>query len=435
MIRIMFAFLLKPLANCAILCLAATLLQSLPSASADPVLVTQKRLAELDTFAQSQVQSGQFGNMAYGLWQGDTLLQSGFHGPITDVETQTVSEDTIYQIYSMTKPVTAVGMMILHERGYFDLDDPITAVLPEFENIKVAADYDENDRLFTYRPPNPPTFRQLLSHTAGLACQSADRSAVDRRYIEMHIADSPSGDELVARVSSIPLMRTPGSEWHYSIASDLQGVIIERLTGETLHDFLKREVFDPLGMQDTGFFVDNYKAARVSAVTSQGASGLVSEPATDLSQAHQSLTYFEGGHGLMSTMKDYRQFLKMLLHDGCAGDTQILQPESIAVLTTNAIRYKGQPAPQRGYGTQAGLGYGFGVSIVENPEVAGMSAPTGTYYWYGALGSWFWVDPVNGISFIGMIQTREPVAPDMIAATMAHVYGAETQPAQLAVSP
>lgn len=435
MTKFSFTLVSRAIAAGIAVCLSGAALQTNVFAEAQPIQVSDKRLADLDRFARSQVQSDQFGNIAYGLWQGGSLLQSGFHGPIQPSGAEPVSEDTIYQIYSMTKPVTAAGLMILHERGYFELDDPITSVLPEFTNIEVVADYDENDQLFTYRPPHAPTFRQLLSHSAGFAYQSADRSPIDRKYIAMRVADSPTGDELVARVASVPLMRTPGSEWHYSIASDLQGVIIERLTGETLHDFLKREIFDRLAMQDTGFFVEDANSGRISAASRQGSGGLVYDPTHNLSEAHQSRTFYEGGHGLMSTLEDYHRFLELLRRDGRTGAIEILTPESVNALTTNAIQYQGAPAPQRGYGSQAGLGYGFGVSIIENPEVAGLSAPKGTYYWYGAMGTWFWVDPVNEIVFVGMIQTHDPIAPDMIAATMARVYGVSTPPAQTDAAP
>lgn len=394
--------------------------------SPDPgpaIEVNQSQLSALDRFARGQVRDGQVGNISYGLWQRGALLQSGSYGPVQPQGTSQASDETIYQIYSMTKPVTAVGMLILYERGYFDIDDPITTVLPEFSDIEVGADYEEDGQLFTYLPPNAPTFRQLLSHTAGFAYQSKDRSEVDRRYIALDVANAPTGDALVSRVASVPLMRTPGSEWHYSLASDLQGVVIERLTGETLQTFLKREVFDRLAMHDTGFFVPDEHQSRVSSIATLEHGKLTHERPEDLSQSIQEEKYFEGGHGLVSTVADYHRFLEMLRRGGRTGPIQILRPESVELMTANAIQYKGTAAPQRGYGSQSGLGYGFGVSVVENPEVAGLSAPKGTHYWYGALGTWFWVDPLNEIVFVGMIQTRAPVGPDMLAATMERVYG------------
>ena len=377
----------------------------------------------LAVFAQSQVANQQIASISYGLWQRGALLQHGFLGPIRANSSTEVTENTFYQIYSMTKPITTAGMMILYERGYFDLDAPISMVLPEFAGIEVVADYDADGTLYTYRPPSDPTFRQLLSHTAGFAYQNKNRSIVDRKYIELDILNAPSGDALVSRVASVPLMNEPNSEWHYSVASDLQGVIIERLTGESLQAFLEREIFDRLSMQDTSFFVPNDQSSRISMIATPVDGVLKFEPPEDLSETAQQKTYYEGGHGLVSTLADYHRFLEMLRRGGSSGPIKILSPASVSLITSNAIRYKGQPVPQRAHGRQSGLGFGYGVSIIKDPEVANLTAPKGTYYWYGALGSWFWVDPQNDIVFVGMVQTRAPIAPELLASSMNAVYG------------
>ena len=400
----------------------ATLAQPPIPNSETTFLLRADHRSSLDAFAKEQIQSGLIAGISYGLWQRGDLLQIGQYGPSDENEAPEVGEETLYQIYSMTKPITAVGMMILNERGHFDLDDPISDVLPEFSGVEVVADFDSDDDLYTYRPPRGPTYRELLSHTAGFAYQSKNRSPSDRKYIELDVLNAPDSNALVSRVASMPLMNEPGSEWHYSVASDLQGVIIERLTGESLQVFLKREVFDRLNMQDTGFFVPYDQLSRVSMIATPESGTLVLEPPEDLSEAAQKNTYFEGGHGLISSLGDYHRFLEMLRRGGSAGPIRILSLESVELITSNAIRYKGRPAPQRGYGAQSGMGFGFGVSLIENAEVAKLNAPKGTYYWYGALGSWFWVDPKNDIVFVGMIQTRAPIAPDLLAASMSAVY-------------
>ncbi|MCR9078112.1 MAG: beta-lactamase family protein [Hyphomonadaceae bacterium] len=397
--------------------------------------ISPDRLADLEDHMKSYVSGDRVGNLSYGVWQRGELIESGFYGPTQAPGSRCVDEDTLYQIYSMTKPVTAVGLLILHERGYFNLDDPITTVLPEFEGIEVVADYDDTGNLYTYLPPGPPTFRHLLSHTAGFAYQSADRGPIDRRYLELKIAQAQTGDALVERIASVPLMRQPGAEWHYSFASDLQGVVIERLTGDSLHVFLKREIFDRLNMRDTGFFVPDDKANRVSVTSRTSSDGLIYEAPEDLSEHTQSRIYFEGGHGLISTLADYHRFLECLRRGGRTGAVQILTQDSIDLLTHNAIRYRGTPAPQRMQGKQAGLGYGFGVSVIIDPVLAEMPAPKGTYYWYGALGSWFWVDPVNEIVVVGMVQTRSPVAPEIISGSMTKLYSGGASLERMAVSP
>jgi len=408
-------------------------------AVAEPVgpasAISPDRLDDLEAYLKSHVADARVGNLSYGIWQGGALLAAGFHGPTQGSDSRPVDEDTLYQIYSMTKPVTAVGMMILHERDYFDLDAPIATVLPEFEGIEVVADYDEQGNWYTYRPPRPPTFRHLLSHTAGVAYLSADHGPIGRAYIELDVEEARSGDDLVSRIASVPLMRQPGAEWHYSFASDLQGVVIERLTGESLHAFLKREIFDRLNMEDTGFFIPGHQSSRVSMTSQRSDDGLTLEATEDLSETAQRRTYFEGGHGLISTLKDYSRFLECLRRGGRVGGVQILAQDSVDLLTTNAIRYRGAPAPQLIRGKQAGLGYGFGVSVILDSALAEMAAPKGTYYLYGALGSWFWVDPENDIVVIGMTQTRDRIALEMIETSMAKLYGSQTAPEPPVLSP
>lgn len=397
--------------------------------------ISPDRLADLEDYMISFVSGDRVGTLSYGVWQRGELIGSGFYGSTQAPGSRDVDENTFYQIYSMTKPVTAVGMMILHERGYFDLDDPITTVLPEFEGVEVVADYDDTGNLYTYLPPGPPTFRHLLSHTAGFAYQSADRGPIDRRYLELNITQAQTGDALVERIASVPLMRQPGAEWHYSFASDLQGVVIERLTGDSLHVFLKREIFDRLNMRDTGFYVPDDKTHRVSITSRTSSDGLIYEAPDDLSEHAQSRTYFEGGHGLISTLADYHRFLECLRRGGRTGAVQILTPDSVDLVTSNAIRYRGAPAPQRMQGRQAGLGYGYGVSVIIDPILAEMGAPIGTYYWYGALGSWFWVDPVNEVVVVGMVQTRSPVAPEIISGSMTKLYSGGASLERVAASP
>lgn len=326
----------------------------------------------------------------------------------------------------MTKPVTAVGLLILLERGHFDLDDPITEFLPEFEHTETLADYDADGQLFTYRAPYKPTMRHLLSHTAGFAYWRPNGGIIDERLFAANIADSVDGDAFVHAVAQEPYIAMPGSEWNYSVASDLQGIVIERISGQSLPDFLEQELFAPLGMMDTGFDVPVDKIDRLSDVTRAHETGLeyiLVEPADEASQSN---VFAEGGHGLYSTQRDYLQFLNLLRNQGRAGDQQMLSPKTLDLFHTNAIKYRGAPGRQRPSGSGSGVGYGLGVGTVEDPNRAGMAAPKGTYYWNSALGTWFWIDPVNDIVFIGMVQSATSIEPDAMKAAMASIYGDES---------
>ena len=207
------------------------------------------------------------------------------------------------------------------------------------------------------------------------------------------------------------------------MASDLQGAIIERITGQRLGDFLQAELFTPLGMQDTRFYVPADKSERLSGITRRDDTGLISVPGEDYRRAAEDKTYHEGGHGLYSTQSDYFRFLEFLQNDGRSAAAPLLSPETLALFRTNAIKFRQQPARQSGRGGGAGLGFGFGVATIEDPIVARLRAPKGTYFWHGALGTWFWIDPVNEIIFVGMIQSATPIEPNLLKASMLAVYG------------
>lgn len=379
------------------------------------------KLLELDRALRLYVYDQRVQNLTYGIWKDGKKIASGAFGPTSLQNPGPVSKNTIYQIYSMTKPVTAVGLLILMERGHFRLDDPITKFLPELADTEVLADFDPGGTMFTYKARSP-TMAQLLSHTAGFAYGTGGTGFIEEKLTALHPLASANTDELVSKVASVPYRSMPAAQWSYSISSDLQGAIIERITGEPLDVFLEREIFQPLGMVDTGFYVPDralHRVSHVSRLDRDGALSVRSEPADKETQAQ---TFFEGGHGLFSTRQDYARFAHFLLNEGRLGDVKLLQPKTIKRFRTNAIRYRGKHGRQGDTGEPAGLGYGFGVGIIEDPEMADLNAPPGTYFWHGAFGTWFWVDPKNEIVFIGMIQSTSISGIDMLRLSMNTLY-------------
>lgn len=406
-----------------------------PSANAKPGLNTEKHQISEDAVRAlheqlpAYVSQGHVANISFGVWQDGHRITDGFYGPVSETERATVSDTTIHSIQSMTKPITAVGLLILMDRGHFQLSDPITDFLPEFEHTETLADVDDEGIFYTYLAPNPPTMAQLLSHTAGFGYGRDASGPVDQKLFDAAIGQSANSDELVQTTATMPYVSMPGAEWRYSIASDLQGAIIERISGEPLSTFLERELFKPLGMHDTRFHVPAHKQTRLSGVTRPEGGGWVYAKVEDSNRMAQSKTFSEGGHGLYSTQQDYFRFLDFLQNDGRSAIGPLLSPETLELMRTNAIKYRQGPGRLRSRGAGAGLGFGFGVGTVEDPFVAKMSAPRGTYYWRGAFGTWFWVDPVNDIIFIGMIQSQTSVEPDLLQASMRAVYGELPDPA------
>lgn len=387
------------------------------------LVVGKGAVEDLHIKMQDYVSRGLISNISFGIWQHGTLLNEGNYGPISDTNKASVSDTTIYRIRSMTTPITAIGLMILMERGHFKLSDPMTKFLPEFDATETLADYDPDGSLYTYLALYPPTMGQLLSHTAGLAYWHPKGGIIDRKLYATDVAVAPDTDTLVDVTSQLPYVSMPGAEWNYSIASDLQGAIIERITGETLDTFLDRELFQPLGMDDTSFYVAKDHQTRLSGVTRLEEDQAVAVALEPSDPDSQSKVYAEGGHGLYSTRKDYFKFLDLLRRDGRVGGQQILTPNTLTQFRSNAITYRGQPGRQQSHGKWAGLGFGLGIGTLEDPVIANMSAPKGTNYWYGALGTWFWIDPVNDIVFIGMIQSETQIEPDMMRTAMTAIYG------------
>lgn len=338
-----------------------------------------------------------------------------------------LAEDTIYRIFSMTKPVTAVAMMLLHEQGLWSPDDPIAKHLPEFAQVQgpggAALDH-------------PPTMRELMTHTAGFGygIGLGPHDATDAAYIAAEVWQADDLAQMARPVAAIPLAYQPGSAWRYSLSMDLQGAIIERLSGQTLPDFMRSRIFQPLGMVDTDFFVPAAKLPRLatlyhmyemSELTVLDHPAFVRDPRVIPKLA-------SGGGGLFSTISDYARFAQMLVGQGELDGARILQPQSVALMTANhlpeAIMTRGVMAGMQRVGP--GRGYGFNGAVFSDPAAAGSPVGCGTYQWDGASGVWFWIDPENDLLFVGMIQRmmQEGMPPlqSLTQALIAEALGAGT---------
>ncbi len=309
--------------------------------------------------------------------------------------------DTIFRIFSMTKPVTAAAMMILHDEGRWSPDDPIARHLPEFAEVKGPDG----------KPPaHPPTLRQLMTHTAGFGygIGPGPHDAVDEGYIAAGVWKAEGLDAFVQRVATLPLAYPPGEAWRYSLAMDLQGAIIERLSGMSLPAFMRERLFAPLGMVDTDFFVPAEKRSRlatlyhmynVDRLTELTHPSFARDPA--LIPAIPS-----GGGGLYSTIDDYSRFAQMLLCRGELEGVRVLSEGAVRLMTSNHLS---QEMMEHRYGVGAqqirpGFGYGFNGAVFVDPVLASSRVGRGTYQWDGAAGTWFWVDWENDLIFVGLIQ-------------------------------
>lgn len=353
---------------------------------------------------------------------------------VADLQTRTpIAADTLYRIYSMTKPVTSVALMTLFEQGLWTLDDPVTRFIPEFERLRVFTGVDVDGAMTTEPMIRPPTMREVMSHTAGFGYGLFDAHPVDREVHARGVLRADGFDEMLARAADIPLMFQPGTEWAYSIASDIQGCLVERISRQPFDRYLRDAVFTPLKMVDTGFQVPEGKRDRLSAIYAAGADGKLAEavtafnfPILDFTKRPELLL---GGGGLVSTAGDYARFCQMILNQGELDGVRILRPETVDLMATNMIpdEVLAVPNPARLLPFGPAFGFGLGFSIVLDPAAIGAVEGRGTLAWGGGGGTWFWIDPENDLAFIGLIQRMaDPVSAEFRTVTRKLTYEALT---------
>jgi CubicO group peptidase (beta-lactamase class C family) len=342
------------------------------------------------------------------------------HGKVVDYRTYgmrdlataaPMTKDTIFRDYSMTKPVTGVAMLILYEEGKWLPSDPISKYIPEFAHLKVFSGFDSTGKMLLAEPEHAPTMRELMTHTAGFTYGTAD-TPVDRMYGELKPGTGSVKDlqEMIDKLAKIPLLYQPGHGWTYSMSMDIQGYIVEKLSGQSLPDFIRDHIYAPLGMKDAAFYVPAEKRARFAAGYHEANGQLVAEPTANgiPTDYDTQPTAPSGGGGMVSAAEDYYRFASMLRGLGQLGATRILAPASVKLMSSNHL-----PAEllngHFGIGQsimRPGFGYGYNCAVVFDPLEANMLDGKGTFFWDGAAGTWFWVDPTNDIVFVGMIQRR-----------------------------
>ncbi len=374
-----------------------------PLPRAEPVAVglSAERLADLRTELENLVEQGVFPGIVGMVARHGKVAFAHAAGQL-DVETKAPMQlDSLLRIYSMTKPVTSVAAMMLVEDGMLQLDAPVTQFFPEWRNMTVLVGDD--------RVPvaTPITARHLLTHTAGLSYGYYGDTEVDRLYRGAGLIDdwdylAHDTRELVTKLAAIPLLFQPGSRWHYGFSTDVLGHLIERASGQRLDHFLERRLFAPLGMADAYFDVPPEVLNRFGTdhyVAEDGTVTVQDSPRED--PEFIGVTFLSGGGGLVTTAGDFMRFCLLLAGGGAMGDVRLLQEASVAQMTTNQLA------------ADAAMQFGLGFAIAG--EDNGPLAP-GAYYWGGAAGTFFWVDPANQL--IGVFMPQRIGAPDAVQARL-----------------
>lgn len=406
---------------------------------ADPATVgfSKAGLDRIDAAMEAAVSKGEVAGVVTLLAKDGQVVDYDTFGLASLESGAPIRKDTIFRIFSMSKPITGVAMMQLYEQGKWKLDDPVTKFVPEFTNLKVLrldaegnAVLDASGKPVLVNPNRPATMRELMSHTAGLAYGLSGEDPANTAFRDLSVLGSSDLEEMITKMATIPLILQPGERWYYSAAVDVQGLIVQRLSGKRFGDYLQENLFAPMGMKDTAFYVTPDKAARLSGVYQwdRDTGKLASGNRFGRDNFTNPARLESGGGGLVSTIEDYARFCQMMLNKGELNGARILKPETVALMTQNHIG----SLRLNSDGTAAnpglpGVGFGLDFAVVTDPAAAGTSEGVGTYYWGGAAGTWFWIDPTNNLYFIGMIQRyggAGPNATDFRAESRKLVYEA-----------
>ncbi len=363
--------------------------------------IDSERIKRVHALIQMEVDEGRLAGATTLVAQDGELIDLTAQG-FGDVESsRSLRKDSIFRIYSMTKPITGTGLMILYEQGKFNLDDPVEKYIPEFKNLRVYSG-GSGEKITTEVPNHRVTIRELINHTGGLSyIRPYGRGPVARMYEEsnMYDRDAPL-QEMIKKITSLPLGTQPGTEMIYSMSVDVQGYLIEVISGQSLREFLIANIFRPLGMKDTDFHVPENKHSRFSRRYKYGNKReLIS---VENGMYYEKPVLHAGGSGLVSTVEDYWRFAQMHLNQGEFNGKKILSPESVNLI--HSVDLPEFIANQASFypGTQF-TGY---LGLIDNAERSG-GLPVGSVWWWGILGTFFWIDKENQSVFICMMQMDE----------------------------
>jgi CubicO group peptidase (beta-lactamase class C family) len=318
-----------------------------------------------------------------------------------------MTPNTLFRIYSMTKPITTVAALMLYENGHFQLDDPVAEYLPAFEGVQVY-DTTATGAPTRVEPRRPMTIQDLMRHTSGLTYGVFGNTPVDSMYQAAGVLDpTRTLASAVDTLATLPLLHPPGTQWHYSVSTDVLGRLVEVVSGQSLDTFFRTRIFEPLDMDDTMFEVPADEMDRFSTSYTVNRSGdLVVQDRRADSRFAAPVALLSGGGGLVSTMDDYLRFARMLLNDGAVDGTRLLSPKTVDLMTQNHLDGTFEP----------GWGFGLGVQVATDLPDASTIGSEGMYGWSGFASTYFFVDPKEEL--IGMVWTqlvpegRYPIGPE-----------------------
>jgi CubicO group peptidase (beta-lactamase class C family) len=370
------------------------------------------RLARLDAYLDGFVANGRHKGSLLAITRGGRIAHVSYRGQRDAEAGLPVAPDTIWRIYSMTKPITSVAAMMLYEEGALSLFDPVAKFIPSFEDLRVYR-HGMAAAPVTVRAAEPMLVWHLLTHTSGLTYGFQQANAVDEAYRAAGFFLDPPPDHDLASAcdvwAGLPLLFEPGAEWNYSVSTDVVGRIVEIVSGQSLADFFAQRIFAPLGMTDTGFSVAEADRPRLTALYAHDpeTATAVLYPGVDVVSA-QPPNLLAGGHGLASTAADYHRFTQMLLRRGELDGVRLLAPRTVDLMTANHLPGNATLTefgrPLLDLVMNEGYGFGLGLSPLVDPIAAKTLSVAGEYRWEGAAGTAFWVDPAADMTVLFFTQ-------------------------------
>lgn len=375
------------------------------AATPESVGLSSSRLDRIAPVLQDYVDRDRFAGMVAMVARYGKVVYSECFGTMDREAGRPVQPDTLFRIYSMSKPITSVALMMLYEEGRFQLSDPVSRFIPEFGQMQVLVE-EANGTTKLVDQLKEATIRDLLTHMAGLTYGLFEGdSAVELLYRQARLLDTNETlATWIARLTTLPLAFQPGAAWRYSVATDVLGYLVEVISGMRFDVFLEQRIFQPLGMVDTGFSVPEEQLHRFAAMYGPAQAGgleLIDAPAT--SKWAKPLRFLSGGGGLVSTATDYMRFSQMLLNGGELEDVRLLGFKTVELMTTNHLPDRFLPyhtGPQPAYG----YGFGLGFRVLLDVAESGILGSEGEFGWGGAAGTYFWVDPQEEL--IGLIMPQ-----------------------------
>ncbi len=390
--------------------------------TAQSVGLSPSRLARMDEIMKARyVDSGLLPGMQTLVWRDGQLAHASVTGSMDLERNKPLADDAIFRIYSMTKPITAVALMMLVEEGALGLDDDVHTHIPSWKKLGVYASglpgllSDTSERFVTLPPERPMKVVDLVTHTSGLTYGFMSRTSVDAAYRRRGVGDTrtPGGlDTFIEQLSELPLDFSPGTMWNYSVSIDVMGYLVQKLSGMPFGEFLRTRLFEPLGMHDTAFYCPEDKIERFCSCYQPASpkGGLKLQDDAQASTYSTPPALESGGGGLVSTAHDYMRLCRMLLGGGSLDGVQILSPKTVAMFSLNLLpdhKLMTDMVPSLGLFTEAGYGgIGFSIACGVNVDPARTRLPgtPGEFFWGGAASTAFWVDPKERLAVVFMTQ-------------------------------